>query len=511
MQPSTISNVPFIIGSGVDADFLSLPLNNVADAAITTATAAGASWVDCRVEASRFGGLSLHDAELETTWDDRSVSVGVRVIVDGTWGFASDPEISVDGARRAANNAVLLAKMSRPLTTRRVELVDSVPVGEQQWSSRWTIDPFTVPDADKIMLLGDWSARLLNGGSDHVDAGCHYTKEQKFYADVHGSRITQQRLRIENELTATVIGDDGKFTSLRTLAAPTARGYEWLTDGTYGWDNELAELPELLRQKSAAPSVTPGDYDLVIDPSNLWLTIHESIGHATELDRILGYEANYAGTTFVGIRDIGSLRYGTDLLNVTADRSAPYGLSTVGFDDEGVQGGSFPLITDGILQGVQSDRASAAVAGFDTSNGCAYAESADFVPLQRMPNISMQPAVDGPDLDAMIGDVENGLYIKGDDSWSIDMQRRNFQFTGQQFWRIRNGRLDGQVRDAAYQSTTDRFWGSLRSVGGPSTYVLAGALNCGKGQPGQGAPVSHGAPAARFEQIRILNTSKEQL
>jgi|LauGreSuBDMM15SN_2_FD.fasta_scaffold03841_4 TldD protein len=497
-------------GTGIDAEFLALPLDAIADVALQTAREGGASWADVRVEASRDGGVYLHDAKLETTWDANEIAIGVRVVVDGAWGFASDPVASKDGARRAALAAVALARLTKPLATRYVELVDTPLIGTAQWSSVCSIDPFKVAENEKIDLLAGWSAGVLDNDIDHVDASCSYVKEQKFYADLTGNRITQQRVRIENDITATKITNDGRYTTLRTLAAPTARGFEYLTAGGYDWTSELAELPTLLKQKAAAPSVQPGDYDLVIDPTNLWLTIHESIGHATELDRILGYEANYAGTTFLGLNDIGNLRYGSSLLNVIGDRSAEFGLSTVGYDDEGVAGGAFPIITEGVLTGVQSDRASAAIAGLPASTGCAFAESASFVPLQRMPNISMQPDENGSSLDELIAGVEDGLYVKGDDSWSIDMQRRNFQFTGQQFWRIKNGKLDGQVRDAAYQSTTQKFWGSLNAVGDGSTYHLGGALNCGKGQPGQGAPVSHGAPAARFEKIRILNTTQEQ-
>jgi TldD protein len=494
----------------IESTFRALPLEAITDAAITTALSSGASWADVRVEAGRDGGIALHDKELETAWDDPSLALGVRVIVDGAWGFASDPIISPIGAKRAALKAVALAKISRPLTTQRVELTDIPKIGRAEWSSPWEIDPFEVDDRDKIDLLSDWSERLIRGGVDHVDAVCNYIREQKFYGDALGNMITQERLRIEAGLTATLIGKNDRFTTLKTLASPTSRGYEWMSDGSYNWGEELEQMPTLLKEKSKAPGVEPGKYDLVIDPSNLWLTIHETIGHATELDRILGYETNYAGTTFVKLDDVGSLCYGSKLLNVTGDRSTPHGLSTVGFDDEGVATVKFPLITDGILKGVQSDRSSAATAKIQSSNACSYAEGADSVPLQRMPNISMQPSNNGPDLDELIGGVEDGLFIKGDDSWSIDMQRKNFQFTGQQFWRIKNGRLTGQVADAAYQSTTLEFWNSLSSVGNESTYALNGALNCGKGQPGQGAPVSHGSPAARFDQIKIINTVKEQ-
>ena len=247
----------------------------------------------------------------------------------------------------------------------------------------------------------------------------------------------------------------------------------------------------------------------MIDPSNLWLTIHESIGHATELDRALGYEAAYAGTSFATFDKLGSLQYGSPVMNIIGDRTAVHGLATVGYDDEGVAGQSWDLISGGVLVGYQLDRRMAQLKGFGRSNGCAFADSPGHMPLQRMANVSLRPAPDGPSADELIAGVENGIYVLGDKSWSIDMQRYNFQFTGQRFFRIRNGRLDGQLRDVAYQATTTDFWNSMEAVGGPQTYVFGGAFNCGKGQPGQVAPVSHGAPAALFRQVRILNTAEE--
>ena len=268
-------------------------------------------------------------------------------------------------------------------------------------------------------------------------------------------------------------------------------------------------LPDLLAEKTVAPSVTAGRYDLVIHPTNLWLTIHESVGHATELDRALGYEANYAGSSFATPDLLGTLQYGSELMHVTGDRTSPHGLSTVAWDDEGVAAQSWDIVKDGVLVGYQLDRAMAAEFGLPRSNGCAYADSAGHTAIQRMPNVSLQPQVDGPDLESLIGGVEDGIYIVGDKSWSIDMQRFNFQVTGQQFHRIRSGRLDGQVKDVAYQATTTDFWGSMVAVGGESTYLFGGAFNCGKGQPGQVAAVSHGAPVAVFESVNILNSIEE--
>ena len=257
---------------------------------------------------------------------------------------------------------------------------------------------------------------------------------------------------------------------------------------------EVAEIPELLAAKIKAPSVRAGDYDLVIDGSNLFLTIHESIGHATELDRVLGYEAAYAGTSFATFDKLGTFQYGSPVMNVTGDRDTDWGLASVGWDDEGVAGQHWDIVKDGILVGYQTDRAMAALKDLGRSNGAAYADSARHVPLQRMVNVSLQPDPDGGTLDDLVGQVENGIYIVGDKSWSIDMQRYNFQFTGQRFFAIENGRLSGQLRDVAYQATTTDFWRSMEAVGGPSTFYRGGALNCGKAQPGQVSPASHGTP-----------------
>jgi TldD protein len=297
---------------------------------------------------------------------------------------------------------------------------------------------------------------------------------------------------------------------MRTIAPPAGRGYEYLTDGTWDFERELAEMPEQLAQKLKAPSVEPGVYDVVIDPSNLWLTIHESIGHATELDRALGYEAAYAGTSFATFDQLGLLRYGSEMMHVTGDRTTPFGLATIGYDDEGVAAQSFDLIRGGVLVGYQLDRQIALEAGLGRSNGCAFGCSPLMTPIQRMANVSLAAAEGiGPTTDELIASVERGIYVVGDKSWSIDMQRYNFQFTGQRFYLIENGVLTTQLRDVAYQATTTEFWNSLVGLGGSSTYVLGGAMNCGKGQPGQVAAVSHGCPAALFSNVRILNTKEE--
>jgi TldD protein len=342
-----------------------------------------------------------------------------------------------------------------------------------------------------------------------VSATLSQVVENKYYADLAGTVTTQQRVRLHPQLEAHGSdGASGRFDSMRTIAPPVGRGWEYLVDG-YDWTAELERIPAYLEEKLRAPSVEAGTYDLVIDPSNLWLTIHESIGHATELDRALGYEANYAGTSFATYDKLGTLAYGSPALNVTGDRTVEHGLSTIGYDDEGVATQKWDIVKDGTLVGYQLDRRMAAMKGMERSNGCAFADSPGHIPIQRMANVSLAADPSGPDTAGLIGGVERGIYVVGDRSWSIDMQRFNFQFTGQRFFRIENGRLAGQLRDVAYQATTTEFWGSMEAVGGPQTYVLGGAFNCGKAQPGQVAPVSHGCPSALFRGVNILNTQAE--
>ena len=493
----------------VDPDFLALPLQATADAALDAAKSAGASHVDVRIERVRTGYLQLRDSHPETQSDGTATGVGVRVIVNGAWGFASSPEISPDVAVKLAYTAVAMAKTSKPLSTEEVSLVSEPVYAGRTWVSDYEVDPFAVTDENKIARLAQLSNKLLGTSVvSHVSAHSMFVKEQKFYADSYGTSTTQQRVRIQTQFDAVSVGDHG-FESMRTLAQPAGYGWEWMDNRVYNWDAEIDELPTLLGEKVKSPSVVAGKYDLLIDPSNLWLTIHESIGHATELDRAIGYEANYAGTSFATPDNLNKLKYGSALMNVTGDRLTPHGLSTVGFDDEGVEAQRWDIIKDGTLVGYQLDRRISARVGRDRSNGCAFADSPAHVPIQRMPNVSLQPNPTGPDMAGLIADVDDGILIKGDNSWSIDMQRYNFQFTGQQFHRIKNGKVVGQVKDVAYQATTTDFWGAMRAVGGPSTYVLGGAFNCGKGQPGQVAAVSHGCPAAVFTQINVLNTVAE--
>ena len=493
----------------IDAEFLALPLDRLADAALARAKALGAAHADFRFERLRWQEIVARERELETFVRTESIGFSVRVIHKSVWGFAAGIELTTDAAALVAERAVEVAVALAALNTEPVVLADE-PAYTDTYVSSYEIDPFSVSDNDKITFLLALNDRALASRLiDRVTSSASLVSEQKFFASLTGSRIVQQRVRVRGDLTAVRIDKGtGAFETMGTAAPPAGRGWEYFTEA-YDFGRAAADIPLLLEEKMASPSIEPGRYDLVIDPTNLWLTIHESIGHSTELDRVLGYEANYAGTSFATLDKLNTLQFGSAVMNVTGDRQVEHGLSTVGYDDEGVAAQTWDIIRAGVLVGYQLNRQMAHKQGFGRSNGCAFADAANHVPLQRMPNVSLRPSDEPVTLDRLIGAVDKGIYIVGDKSWSIDMQRYNFQFTGQKFFRIDSGRIVGQVKDVAYQARTTDFWNALEAVGGPSTYVLGGAFNCGKGQPGQIAPVTHGCPAALFRQINVLNTAQE--
>ncbi|WP_372736130.1 TldD/PmbA family protein [Nocardioides sp.] len=500
----------------IDSTFTALPYRALGSAALARARELGATHADFRFERVRYQHLSVRDGALQGASDTEDLGFAVRVIHRGAWGFASGVILTIDEAVRVAEEAVAVAEVAAAMTTDPVELAPEPTYADLTWVSSYVVNPLDVPMPEKVALLVDWTQRLRLGAAvDHASAAVQQVQENKYYADLAGTTTTQQRIRIHPTFEAMGAGAD-TFDSMASIAPPVGRGWEYLTEpvdaGGYAWDEEIDQVPELLAEKLKAPSLKAGRYDLVIHPSNLWLTIHESVGHATELDRALGYEANYAGTSFATYDKLNTLQYGSRVMNVTGDRTVEHGLASVGFDDEGVATQSFDIVKDGRLVGYQLDRAMGHMkpeVNGGRSNGCAYADSPGHIPIQRMANVSLQAAPDGPSEQDLIGMVGNGLYVVGDKSWSIDMQRFNFQFTAQRFYKIQNGELVGQVRDVAYQATTTDFWGAMEAVGGPETWQLHGAFNCGKAQPGQVAAVSHGAPTALFRDIRILNTTEE--
>jgi TldD protein len=498
----------------IDPAFAGLPLRALADSALGRAGQRSARQATIRVKTVRQLFLRLRDGVVSGGGDTTATGLGIRLTHGSAWGFAGTTELTCRAAADTADAAVAMARACAPLDNGALELAAEPVYLDATWASACQVNPFEVAEDDRVELLADWSRRLLATEVSHVLASVVAVQENTFYADDAGTMTTQQRIRVHPQVLA--VGTDprtGLTRTLRTAGPPTARGWEYLTGpaapGGWDWHAELAQMPDHLAEKLRARPAEPGNHDLVIDPSNLWLTIHESVGHATELDRALGHEVGYAGTTFAAPGQIGSLRYGSSLMNIVADRTAEYGLATVGFDDEGVAAQSWDLVRNGMLAGFQADRRTAWLAGARRSNGCGFAESALHPPLSRMPNVSLAPAPGGPSTEDLIGGVANGLYLVGSGSWSIDTRRSSFQFTAQRCHLIRRGRLAGQVAEVAYQATTMSFWNSLRALGGEQTYQLFGADQCGKGQPVQLAAASHGCPPALFERVRVINAAAE--
>jgi len=483
----------------------------LADAVLAKATSLGASFADLHLMQTDSESLFVREEMVQGVNAGSTLGCSVRVLVDGAWGFAASGEITEARLLALVESAVAIAKGQSGWRARPVE-IETLPAFTGTWEMPIAVDPFTVALEEKVERLLGINRAAIGKGASYCNAHVSAVRERKWLANTFGTRIEQSRARIHPSFSVTVVDPKkGEFATRSSLRPPRAAGWEHLTE----WDAaaESALAVEQAREKMAAPSVTAGKYDLVIAPSNLWLTIHETVGHPTELDRALGYEANFAGTSFCTPDKLDSLQYGSGIVNLFADRSAEGGLSTVMWDDDGVktQGKEFPIVKEGVFRNFQMALGQAALIGREGgSNGCAYADSFDAFPIQRMPNISLQPGPDNTtNADSLIAGVENGIFIEGNGSWSIDQQRYNFQFTGQVFHRIRNGKLDGMFRDVAYQGNSVDFWKACDGLGGESTYELGGAMNCGKGQPQQVAPVSHGAVPARFRQINVLNTAAE--
>ena len=499
------------IATAQAADALTSRFPALADLALAKATELGASFADLHLMQTDRESLFVREEMVQGVDAGSSLGCSVRVLVQGAWGFAASGEITEKRVLQLVESAIAIAKGQAGWRKQPIE-IEPLPAYTGRWEMPVKVDPFTIPLEEKVERLLEINRAALGKGASYCNSQVSAVRERKWLANTFGTRIEQSRVRLHPGFSITLVDPKkGGFASRASMRPPRGAGYEHLSE----WDAaaEAALAVEQAREKMAAPSVTPGKMDLVIAPSNLWLTIHETVGHPTELDRALGYEANFAGTSFCTPDKLDSLQYGSEIVNLIADRSASGGLSTVMWDDDGVQtaGKEFPIVKDGVFRNFQMALGQAALIGREGgSNGCAYSDSFDAFPIQRMPNISLQPGKDvAVTAENLIADVEDGIYIYGNGSWSIDQQRYNFQFTGQVFHRIRNGKLDGMFRNVAYQGNSVDFWKACDGLGCADTYELGGAFNCGKGQPQQVAPVSHGAVPARFRQINVLNTAQE--
>ncbi len=497
----------------------------LADVALNAARAKGATYADIRIGRYLNQFVSARDNRVQGVSNSESYGVGIRVIANGCWGFAATNKVTKDDIAKTAEKAVAVAKANAKISGPPVELAPQKGYGEVAWKTPIEKNAFEVPIKEKLDLILAVNALALQGGASFVNSNIGSINEQKYFASTDGSYIDQDIHRISPGFSVTKTDRaSGIFVSRGSLAMPMGMGYEYLNatpaDKVPGiitrYKNRYDILEDVkaavndLDLKLKAKSVEPGKYDLVLDPSHLWLTIHESVGHPTELDRVLGYEANYAGTSFLTLDKWQSknFQFGNKLVNFVADKTQPGSLGAVGYDDEGVKCGKWDLVKDGVLVNYQAIRDQAHIIGLKESQGCCYADNWSSVQFQRMPNVSLQPGKTKLSVDDMIKNVEKGIYIIGDGSYSIDQQRYNFQFSGQNFYEIKEGKIVGMIKDMAYQANTREFWNSVAAICDESDYRLGGSFSDGKGQPGQSSSVSHGSSTTRFNGVNVINTAR---
>ena len=473
-----------------------------------------ASYCDIRIIRSRQQFLNIRlnpergtgkTLEVPGVGDGGSFGFGVRVIVDGAWGFAASPLVKPEEIARITAEAVQVAKANASLMNKPVVLAP-VPAYTDYWQTPHQRDPFEVPIQEKLELIRNAAAEAKKS-QQVFSAACTlaFRKEDKYFASSVGSSIQQLNMQTYGIVNSTAVDvAKGLSKTRRFQPPPVTAGYEFVA--VMNLVENAQRVREEVVEHLKSPPVTAGKKDLVLLPSHLWLTIHESLGHSTELDRALGYEANYAGTSFLTTDKLGKERVGSDLINVWGDRTSEKGLATVGYDDDGVKATRFPIFEKGIFKHYQTIRDQAALIGEKESRGCCFADSWSSVPFQRMPNVSLEAGKEGTSLDDLIGGVEDGILIDGDGSFSIDQQRYNFQFGGDAFWEIKKGKKAGMISRVAYQARTTDFWQACDAIAGPAYYQQYGAPNDGKGETTQINGVSHGCSPARFRQINVIQT-----
>lgn len=470
-----------------------------AELAVKRLASSGAEYGDIRIVHSTTHTIRGEDRRIASIRDSEDTGFGVRVLYHGAWGFAASSILSLEEVPRVVELAVEIAKGSASIATEKVRLAPE-PVHRERVVTLVRIDPFTVPLGRKTELVLATMDRLhQQAGVVRSSAGLWTRRDRKLFASTEGSRLDFDLLASSGDCTATAV-HDGRFAS-RSFNTPHLRqGYELIEEADLP-----AQAPRVAREaveKVQAPAVSAGGYDLVLDPEHLSLTMHESCGHPSELDRALGYEANYAGTSFLTTDTRGTFRYGSPQVTLVADNTEPGTLAATGYDDDGVACQKWDIVRDGVFVGYCTNREVAPKIGETRSSGSNRADSWGSVPIVRIANIGLEPGA--ATLDQLIAGVERGIYIEGHGSYSIDQRRYNFQFGGDAFWLIEHGRRTHMLRDVIYHGITPEFWNRCDGVADRSHRQRYGFITCGKGQPGQSGWMSHPASHARFRDIQVI-------
>ncbi|CAN5139739.1 TldD/PmbA family protein [soil metagenome] len=478
-------------------------MRDLAVLALDEAVAAGARYADARALVEETERISVQGRQVEGVDRSTTRGVGVRVLVDDAWGFAGTVRLDPEALKEAARHAVAIARASATARHTPVRLAP-VEARVDSWTTPHDVDPFTVPLADKLaLLLAATEAAETVPGLAFAKASTDAWRTEKWFLSSDGADLHQLIMHTAGGVECLAVGDG----EVQQRSYPNSfRGH----CGSGGWEDVVAldlvaQAPlhaEQAVELLTAPDVPADVTTLILDGSQVALQVHESVGHPLELDRILGHEAAYAGTSFVSAADRGWLRYGSPQVSITLDSTTPGALGTFGYDDEGVPAGRHPLIVEGVLTDCLSSRETAAALGEDSvSNGTMRADSWAHQPLIRMSNIHLEPREDS--LEALVAGTERGFYLSTNRSWSIDDKRINFQFGCEVAYEIRDGRLGRMHRNGTYTGRTTEFWGSCDGVAGPDEWRVYGTPNCGKGQPGQAMRVAHGAAPARFRGVQV--------
>ncbi|MDQ3752924.1 MAG: TldD/PmbA family protein [Actinomycetota bacterium] len=476
------------------------PMSDLLDTALDAATSWGASYADVRGVETNAESLGVKGPAVESLDLYDSVGFGVRVLVDGAWGYACSAELGSAEAVSIARTAVEIARASATASSHPVELVPE-PVHRDSWAGPMDIDPFAVTLEAKLELLTSATAGMqVSSKIKTTRATMDLLRQKTWFVSSEGSSIDQIFVQSAAGIEAVAVYDS----EVQQRSYPgsfrghfASGGFEVITDMDLAANAERTgeEAVALLTAPPCPATVT----SVVLDGHQTMLQVHESVGHPTELDRVLGMEAAFAGTSFVGVPDLGSLRYGSNVVNINSDATIPGGLGSYGYDDEGVAAQRVDLVKEGILVGFQTSRETAARIGADRSNGTMRAEGWENFPLIRMPNINLLPGEGS--IDDLLADVDDGVYMATNKSWSIDDKRLNFQFGCEIAWEIKDGRLGRMLKDPRYTGITPVFWGSCDAIAGPGEWKVWGTPNCGKGQPGQTMRVGHGTSPARFRNV----------
>jgi len=475
--------------------------NQAAEAALARARHLGATFADVRVVQHREQQVLAEDRRIERMVDAESAGLGVRVVVNGSWGFAATADASLAGAERAAAEAVEIGKASASLRQGPPVVLAPEPVHEATFATERRTDPLDVPLARKVeLLLAANEAMLAVEGVRKAHAYIQAKRERRTIASSEGTRVALDLVTTGCGLDATAV--DGGDARSRKYEPPVLNG-GWEVVEEADLRGEARRVGEEAVEKLHAPPVESGEYDLILLPSALWLNIHESVGHATELDRVLGMEESLSGGSFAGLEQLGSLRYGSALINFRVLNTRPGLLASTGFDDEGVACQDWDIVSEGILVGYTTNREVAPAMGAERSRGSCRADSWANIPILRMPNVCLLPGRERATVEEIIADTKRGILIDGDGTFSIDSRRLNFQFGGDAFWLIRDGRRAGMVRDVTYQSITPEFWGACDALADEREWQPFGTLNCGKGDPMQTAQMTQGCIPARFRRIAV--------